>query len=97
MTKHGVARLRQAISLPFMACHWRTMSGPFLFIRYAYLKWFCLGPIRATHFNTEYMKYEPQIISVNRGFSFAHVSLSVHQVKCFDNFQTIFNQFSMIS
>ena len=35
------------------------------------------------------MKYEPQIISVNRGFSFAHVSLLGYPVKCFDNFQTI--------
>ena len=63
------------------------MSGPFPYICYAYLKWSCLGPVRANHFNTEYMEYGPQIISVNLGFSSVHVSLLVNQIKCFDNFQ----------
>ena len=89
MTKPRVARIRQAISLLFMACLERTLSCPFPFIRYAYLKWPCLDPICANHFNTEYMKYEPQIISVNREFLFARVSLWVHQVNALKTFKQL--------
>ena len=31
--------LRQCITVPFMACHEWTISGPFPYICYAYLKW----------------------------------------------------------